>query len=807
VRGVDIWLVVGARRWARIIATELCGLLPEPAVVRLQGNRNDAELMDWWRNSPFRGRIDIVDKAMSCGRNSTGVALVINPAYQHQAAIEACLAAGYNVVSEKPLAYSREDTVKLLREADRLGLRLFSTNTYLFAEYLRLLRRNWLQGRSVSEIRLNWADASREFRYGHVKGYDSSVPIIFDVLPHIATIVLATYGEFSLVRSWLRVEHGGSSVSARFECQGLVISAEISRNSHRRVRSASFATDQGYVSIDFSSEPGTVLVDGAKPVSADPEWDGKRKPVAEMLLSVKACFEGGSEDRRLAAIAALAGNHLIDSVVERYVAEQLYFLTAHSRLEIPDRFADFAYAAKEAHALAHRALPFLSEKSPLKPLAMFSLAEQTTRANNPPPGKSLSMNYTVVKRSSCRLCGSGNLAQILRFAAIPFFDEVVTRQTRGSEFSYPMELYFCRDCRSVQTQHDVNLREYYHSYQYVASHSPFIRKYMSALVDYCWERFKFRNADRVIDVGAADGYLLSLFRDKGAATLGFEAAHNLSQLAQEKGISVMNALFTKESLDLIPNDFRNTQLVVLLHTFDHLYDPAPFLDSVRQVLDPRRGVLVLEVHDLHDIYLKRETALFGHEHAIYLHYGSMSRFLQRHGFRMIDFNFLPKEMCRGSSMLVAATLDGSEILAKPGLDAFADPRLDELSTFGEFKDSVSRSFEAVRQYVEAERKKGRRLAGYGGWGRGVTTLAMAELGEKHLEFVVDGNANLHGCYTPVTGLRITGPEEVSRTTVDEVIVFNYGYLSEIKQTLSSFISAGGRVVSVLDLLNKQPANP
>ena len=53
------------------------------------------------------------------------------------------------------------------------------------------------------------------------------------------------------------------------------------------------------------------------------------------------------------------------------------------------------------------------------------------------------MKYTVSKRSSCRLCGSPNLTQILQFDAIPFFDEVVTPQSRGSEFSYPMELYFC----------------------------------------------------------------------------------------------------------------------------------------------------------------------------------------------------------------------------------------------------------------------------------------------------------------------------------------------------------------------------
>jgi hypothetical protein len=410
------------------------------------------------------------------------------------------------------------------------------------------------------------------------------------------------------------------------------------------------------------------------------------------------------------------------------------------------------------------------------------------------------VKYTVSKRSSCRLCGRTNLIRILKFDSIPFFDEVVTPQSRGSEFSYPMELYFCGDCASVQSQHDVNLIEYYHSYEYVASHSPFIRTYMQALVEHCRRRFSMRTGDKVIEVGAADGYLLSLFKDGGASTLGFEAAENLCRLAESNGIPVVNALFTMDSLDLVPSDFKQTQLLVLLHTFDHLFDPAPFLDVVREVLDPQRGVLLLEVHDLRDIYVKRETALFGHEHATYLHYGSMKRFLERHGFRLVDFNFLPKAMCRGSSMLVAATPEGSEVEAAPDLAWFDDPRLDELQTFLDFQESVARSFRNLRAYIEAGKASGRRFASYGGWGRGVTTLAMAGLSAEHLEFVVDGNPNLRGCLTPVTGFRIEEPASVSREAVDEVVVFNYGYIEEIRHTLAGFIADGGKVVSVVDLL-------
>lgn len=409
--------------------------------------------------------------------------------------------------------------------------------------------------------------------------------------------------------------------------------------------------------------------------------------------------------------------------------------------------------------------------------------------------------HIITQRTQCRLCGSQNPTKFMHFDSVPFFDEVVTDEVRGNEFSFPMDLYFCSECSSVQTQHDVNLHDYYHSYQYVASHSAFIRKYMQSLADFCGDHLGLRSGDRVIEVGAADGYLLSLFNKKGMSTLGFEAAENLTKLATNNGVNVINALFNEESLDLIPKDFKTTQLLVLLHTFDHLYDPAPFLDTVRQVLDPKRGIFLIEVHDLQDIHTKHETALFGHEHATYLHYGSMDRLLKRHGFRIVNFNFLPKEECRGSSMLVAATLEESELVAAPDLLAFENPMLDKLSTFLDFQAEVSDSFTRLRKYVEDGKIAGKRFAGYGGWGRGVTTLAMAGLTTNLLEFVVDGNPNLRGCYTPVTNLPIMGPDSVDIATVDEVIVFNYAYINEIRNTLNRYLESGGKVVSVIDLMH------
>lgn len=409
----------------------------------------------------------------------------------------------------------------------------------------------------------------------------------------------------------------------------------------------------------------------------------------------------------------------------------------------------------------------------------------------------------VTQRKQCRLCESRDLERILTFEKVPFFDEVLTIDDIGKEFIFPMKVYFCKNCKSVQTLHDVDIHEYYSSYQYVASNSKFIKYYMEALARESFIRFGMKPGDAVIDIGAADGYMLSCFKDLGAKVLGYEAAENLAQLANNLGVPVLTKLFTAETIEEIPSDFKKVQMVILLHTFDHLTDPGPFLETVKKILDPERGVLILEVHDLQDIVKKRESALFGHEHATYLHVGSINRLLAQKGFKLLDYNFINKRLMRGSSMLIAAGLEGCNLYQKTPLNLTAFESLDQLSNLREFNFSVESAYNNLRSYITSEKNKGRRLAGYGGWGRGVTTLAMAGLDKSYLEFVADKNPKLHGCFTPATHLKIVPPSYITRNDVDEVIVFNYAYMDEIRDAHSSFIAEGGIIKSVIDIMDSE----
>jgi predicted dehydrogenase len=364
--GVDQWLVVGGRRWARIVAGELCALLPPDRPIRLQASRSDPGLLEWWNGSPHKERIEIAEQPVPC--RGTGVALIVNSAHEHRDSVARVLDAGYHAVCEKPLTLSRDDSLQLLAHAAGRGLKVFCTNTYLFADYLHVFRRDWLRDRTFSELELTWAHA-----IGERKNYDSSVPVIFDILPHVASIVLATRGQFTFERSSIAVAQGGRAVTVQFDGDALTVRARMSRNSPRRVRLLRFSGPAGQVTLDFAAEPGVVSLNEEGAVCVDPAWDSRRKPIAQMLDSVIAYFETGVLDDRLGADAALLGNDLIDRVAERYVQQQVDFLGATSPVQ-EHGGDDIAYAAKEADAIRRRALPHLPDTSPLRRLALLPVS-------------------------------------------------------------------------------------------------------------------------------------------------------------------------------------------------------------------------------------------------------------------------------------------------------------------------------------------------------------------------------------------------------------------------------------------------
>jgi len=410
------------------------------------------------------------------------------------------------------------------------------------------------------------------------------------------------------------------------------------------------------------------------------------------------------------------------------------------------------------------------------------------------------MKCSIHYRTCCRLCGSSKLREFIRFIKIPFTDEFVDLGHFGHEFTADLGLFWCEKCRTVQTQHDVEVNEYYRDYRYTVSSSPFARIFMQRLAQETVRRFGLRSGDIVIEIGSGDGFQLGCFQNLGMRVLGFEASNELTSHAQDIGVPTIQTLFNCSGVDQIPTDMQPAQVVLLTYTFDHLPDPRSFLDLVNRVLDPDRGLLIIEVHDLAKIVTRREVCLFEHEHTIYLTAITMQRLLKSCNFRLLSTDLLPESERRGNSLLVVAAPISNSRHVVTFASSPQDSIFEKWNSFEQFSDEVCQGVDRFRDYLRRKQQAGIRVAGYGAGGRGVITLAMAGISPAEMIYLCDQNSASYGFFTPVTHIPIVNPDHVYFEPVSELVVFSYAYLDEIKQHLRRFVENGGRLTSILELI-------
>jgi ubiquinone/menaquinone biosynthesis C-methylase UbiE len=407
------------------------------------------------------------------------------------------------------------------------------------------------------------------------------------------------------------------------------------------------------------------------------------------------------------------------------------------------------------------------------------------------------MNQEINEWHRCRVCGSEKMSLYLELPNMPLVDALLREDELGGEFLGAIRLFICEECKLAQTMHDVNVRDYYRDYQYSVGQSLFAVHFMQRLAEKVWHTYSLGAGDSVIEVGSSDGAQLECFQKLGARVLGFEPSESLARVTRLRNVSVIQELFDEDSVEKIPADLRPAQVLLLTHTFDHIPDPMSFLRAARRILDPQRGLLVIEVHDLEKTVERREFCLFAHEHTTYYYAASLQRVLQRAGFDLISTQMIPDAERRGNSLLVVATLPSS-VFAEQKLPPLPLGRLGDVQYLQGFGQEVHASLRRLKKFVQTEKQKGIRLAGYGAGGRGVMTLAaIASPGD--FVYVADKNPNLNGYYTPGSHIPVVTPNRFLVDPVDKAIVFSFGYFQEIYDDLATFRKQGGELISLLDL--------
>ncbi len=406
---------------------------------------------------------------------------------------------------------------------------------------------------------------------------------------------------------------------------------------------------------------------------------------------------------------------------------------------------------------------------------------------------------SIYKLSNCRICGGKNLQKFIHLPNMPFTDDFVTPERKDTEFKADIDIFVCEECLTAQTQHNVDVADYYEDYQYSVGDSVLAKGFMKILAKRLKQAYyPLINGKKVLEVGSSDGEQLLAFKMTGCRVLGYEPSSVLCDMSEEKGVPTIQGLFTSDSVELLPSDFKEVDVVMLSYTFDHLPDPVSFLKTTASILNKHDGLLVVEIHNLEKILERQEFCLFEHEHSIYLTEQTVINICESVGLVVIDFDLVPEVERRANSLIFIATPVGSKFSDK-SIKYRSSKDFSDLKFYSMVGENIRQGIANLEKFVDQITAQNKKLIGYGAGGRGVMTLAAMQNAQK-FAYVVDKKPKSPGLLMPKTGLRVFPIEQLSVDPADEILVFSFGYMDEIQKELSVMGYKPEQFHSLIDVL-------
>jgi SAM-dependent methyltransferase len=397
--------------------------------------------------------------------------------------------------------------------------------------------------------------------------------------------------------------------------------------------------------------------------------------------------------------------------------------------------------------------------------------------------------------AECRFCG-GSLAEFVDLGMSPLCESYLAKdQLNSMEPFYPLAAFVCRNCLLVQLQEYVAPEHIFSEYAYFSAYS-------DAWLDHAWryvetmtERLGLGPANRVIELGSNDGYLLQFFVERGIPVLGIDPAANVARAAEQRGVPTLVEFFGAETArDLAEKGIRG-DLILGNNVLAQVPNLNSFVEGIRIVLNPN-GVCTIEFPHLLRTIAGNQFDQIYHEHFSYFSALAADKIFAAHGLRIFDVEELWTH--GGSLRIYACHADDETHPTEASVSELVrrerEAGLHRLEAYAEFAERVRATKRALLSFLIEAKSSGKSLVGYGAPGKGNTLLNYCGIRTDFLDYTVDRNPYKQGKFLPGTHIPIFAPEKIAETKPDYVLILPWNLKDEITGQLSHCRSWGAKFV-------------
>jgi hypothetical protein len=397
---------------------------------------------------------------------------------------------------------------------------------------------------------------------------------------------------------------------------------------------------------------------------------------------------------------------------------------------------------------------------------------------------------------SCRLCGAALSRCLVDLGEMPLANGFLTptQLAAGADRHYRLRVMVCDRCLLVQVAETVSpetifAADYAYFSSYAASWVAHAERYATAMI----ARYGLSADTLVAEVASNDGYLLQHFHAAGIPVLGIEPAAGVAAAARRRGVPTEAMFFGADTAAGLAARYGRARLIAANNVLAHVPDLPGFAAGFAILLH-QDGVATFEFPHVLRLLAEVQFDTIYHEHFSYLSLLVVEHVLRDAGLRVFDVEPLPTH---GGSLRVFACHAEAGHAPRPGLEAVraqeAAAGLHRPESYDSFAPQVAAIRDRFRSFVAEQRRRGRRLAGYGAAAKGNTFLNHCGITARDLLCVADSNPAKQGHLLPGSHIPVVSPDALAAARPDDVVVLPWNIADEVAAVLRPLRAGGTRL--------------
>tara|TARA_Y100001968_G_C19454404_1_gene771559 strand:+ start:28575 stop:29816 length:1242 start_codon:yes stop_codon:yes gene_type:complete len=404
------------------------------------------------------------------------------------------------------------------------------------------------------------------------------------------------------------------------------------------------------------------------------------------------------------------------------------------------------------------------------------------------------MNSDYYKRKKCRQCNSTNLSVAIKLKPTPLANDYSKEvNNEYSKKTYPLEVFFCDQCKHLQLLDVVNPKVLFDNYVYVSGTSPVFVEHFKSYAESLSQNYS--NDGFVIDIGSNDGTLLKAFKTLGYKVLGIEPAEKIALEAIKNKIETLIEFFNPELAYSISCKYGKANIITANNVFAHIDNPTQFLNGIKALLLKENGIFVFEVSYLKDVIKHTFFDTIYHEHLDYHTLLPLKAFFERSGFEIIDAIHVNTH---GGSLRVISQIKGGQYKISENINKLISEEellgLHELKTYKEFSEKIDKTGIELKETLLRIKSEGKSIIGYGAPAKATTLMHHFEIGSEIIDFIIDDSPWKQFLYTPGKNIPIYPSSYIQDKKPDYILILAWNFASSIIKNNIEFQSKGGKFI-------------